>query len=163
MMKRTARWTLVLSIAVALAGTPAAVAQVSDTDLLQQIRADTQANRQAVVAANLGLTEAEGKAFWPAYREYRADMAKVGDRMQKLIQDFADIWDEATEEQARAMVDEMLAIKHDELKVRGHHVKKFREALPEVKVARFLQIENKLDLIVGLDLTSGIPLIEARE
>jgi hypothetical protein len=162
-MKSTARWTLALSIAVALAGTPAAFSQVSDTDLLQQIRADIQADRQAVVAANLGLSEAEGEAFWPVYREYRADMAKVGDRMQKLIQDFADIWDEATEEQAGAMVDEMLTIKHDELKVRTHHVEKFREALPEVKVARFLQIENKLDLIVGLDLTSGIPLIEAGE
>jgi hypothetical protein len=146
-----------------LVGVLPAVAQVSDTDYLQQLRADIQADRQALVAASLGLTEEEGETFWPVYRDYRSDMAKVGDRMQKLIQDFAEVWDNATEEQAKAMVNEMLAIRRDELKVRKSHLSKFRKALPEVKVARFLQIENKIDAIVNLGLADSIPLVEAAD
>lgn len=56
----------VLAVVVTLAlvsYTPVVQAQVSETDQLQQLRADVQAGRQAVVAANLGLTDAEGEAF----------------------------------------------------------------------------------------------------
>ena len=152
----------VLMVTILIAALPAA-AQVSDTDYLQQLRADIQTDRQALVAGSLGLTEEEGEAFWPVYRDYRNDMAKVGDRMQTLIQDYAQIWDTATEEQAKTMVNQMLAIQRDELKVRKSHLSKFRKVLPEVKVARFLQIENKIDVIVKLGLADVIPLIEAAE
>jgi len=159
-MKRT--FCLIATVTILIAALPA-VAQVSDADYLQQLRTDIQADRQALVAASLGLTEEEGAAFWPVYRDYRNDMSKVGDRMQKLIQDFAEVWDNATEEQAKTMVDEMLAIRRDELKVRKSHLSKFRKALPEVKVARFLQIENKIDAIINLGLADSIPLVEAAD
>jgi len=150
-------------LATVLLGAMPAIAQVSDTDYLQQLRTDIQSDRQALVAASLGLTDEEGEAFWPVYRDYRSDMAKVGDRMQTLIQDYAEIWEDATEEQAKTMVNQMLAIQRDELKVRKSHLSKFRKVLPEVKVARFLQIENKIDVIVKLGLADVIPLIEAAE
>jgi len=159
-MKRTL--CLIATTAILMAALPA-VTQVSDTDYLQQLRADIQTDRQAIVAASLGLTDEEGEAFWPVYRDYRNDMAKVGDRMQKLIQDYAEIWGVATEEQAKTMVDEMLDIRHDELKVRKSHLSKFRKVLPEIKVARFLQIENKIDAIINLGLADSIPLVEAAD
>jgi hypothetical protein len=31
--------------------------------------------------------------------------------------------------------------------------------IPELKVARFLQIENKIDTLIKLDLAANIPLI----
>ena len=149
-----------LAVALAL-GAPTALAQVTETDVLQQLRADIQADRQAVVAANLGLTDAQGAAFWPVYREYRADMGKVGDRLQKLIQDYAKVFESVTDAQAKGMVDEMLAIGRDDLKVREAYLPKFRKVLPETKVARFLQIENKIDAIVKLELAGAIPLATA--
>ena len=155
-MKGTFCFVLVATILTAAA--PAA-AQVSDTDLLQQLRADIQTDRQALVAANLGLTDEEGEAFWPLYREYRAEMATVGDRLQKLIQDYAEVWETPTQAQAGAMVDEMIAIQQKEVKVRKSYLKKMRKVLPETKVARFLQIENKIDAIVKIGLADAIPLI----
>ncbi len=152
--------TVVVVLAVALvAGAPGVLAQASETDQLQQLRAEIQADRQAVVAANLGLTDAEGAAFWPLYREYRGELSKVGDRTQKLIQDYAKVYDTATAEQAKAMVDEMLAVQQAELKVKESYVPKFRKVIPEVKVARFLQIENKIDALIRLQLAADIPLI----
>ena len=145
-------------LAVLLASFPA-VAQVSDTDLLQQLRADIQTDRQALVAANLGLTDAEGQAFWPIYRQYRAEMGAVGDRMQQLIMDYAEVWESPTEDQARAMIDELMAIRKEDLKVRKSYLKKFRKVLPEVKVAQFVQLENKIDAIINFGLADAIPLV----
>ena len=154
--------TAVLVLAVALVvGAPGVFAQVSETDQLQQLRAEIQADRQAVLAANLGLTDAESTAFWPLYREYRGEMAKVGDRLQKLIQDYAVTYETATAEQAKTMVDEMMSIQRAELKVKETYLPKFRKGIPEVKVARFLQIENKIDTLIKLDLAANIPLIGA--
>jgi polyhydroxyalkanoate synthesis regulator phasin len=152
--------SVVVILAVALVvGAPVVRAQVSETDQLQQLRAEIQADRQAVLMANLKLTDAEGTAFWPLYREYRGEMAKVGDRLQKVIQDFALVYETATAEQAKAMVDEMMSIQRAELKVKETYLPKFRKVIPEVKVARFLQIENKVDTLIKLDLAANIPLI----
>jgi polyhydroxyalkanoate synthesis regulator phasin len=152
----------VLVLAVALvAGASGVFAQASETDQLQQLRAEIRADRQAVVAANLKLTDAEGQAFWPLYREYHNEIAKVGDRLQKLIQEYAVTYENATPEQAKAMVDEMMSIQRADLKVKESYLPKFRKVLPELKVARFLQIENKIDTLIKMDLAAEIPLIGA--
>lgn len=153
---------VILTVALGI-GAPGVLAQMSETDALQQLRADIQADRQAVTALNLKLTDAEGVAFWPVYREYRGELAKGGDRLQKLIQDFARVYDTATAEQAKPMVDEMMAIQRAQLTVKETFLPKFRKVLPEVKVARFLQIENKFDAIIRLGLANDIPLIGTTE
>jgi Spy/CpxP family protein refolding chaperone len=159
-MKRNPISILLALATVALAGAPAALAQISDTDLPQQQRADTDADRRALVAINLDLTDAEHQAFWPLYREYRSEMAAVEDRQQNLIQSYAEVWESATPVQAAAMIDEMVSIQEDELELRRSYLPRFRKVLPEVKVARFLQIENKIDAVVMLDLAASIPLIK---
>ena len=37
----------------------------------------------------MGFTEAEDKAFWPIYRDYDAEMAKLGDERVALIAEYA--------------------------------------------------------------------------
>jgi len=160
-MKKSVCVVGVLLALALLAGVPGVLAQTSETDQLQQLRAEVRADRQAVVAANMGLTDAEGQAFWPVYRQYTQELAKVGDRLQKLIQDYARIYETATSEQAKTMVDEMMAIKKEQLKVKESYLPKFRKVLPEVKVGRLLQIENKVDALIALELAASIPLIGA--
>jgi hypothetical protein len=86
-------------------------------------------------------------------------MGAVGDRMQKLITDYAEVWEAPTDDQAGAMVDELMAIRKQDLKVRKSYIKKFRKVLPETKVARFVQLENKIDAIIAIGLADAIPLV----
>lgn len=139
---------------------PGVSAQVTATDEFHQLRTEVTADRQAVVAANMKLTDAEGEAFWPVYRQYRDEMSKVGDRLQKLIQDYAKSYPNTTDDQAKKMVDEMLSIQKDQVKVRESWVSKFRKLLPETKVARLLQIENKIDAVISFGLADAIPLMK---
>jgi hypothetical protein len=129
-------------------------------DAIAATRGQIQADRQAVVAANLGLTEKEGAAFWPLYREYREEMAKLGDRTAKVITDFAEHYDTMTDAEAKTLLAESIAIQKAEAAVRERWVPKFEKVLPAKKVARFYQIENKLDLLVRLAVSQEIPLVK---
>jgi hypothetical protein len=158
------KWLVgLLAVAAAVwVGAQEAKPLVSPTiqDAIVATRGQIQADRQAVVAANLGLTEAEGKTFWPLYRDYRTDMAKLGDRLSDLIVDYAKNYDTLTDEQAKKMVTEFLAIQKDEVSTKQAWVPKFEKVLPAKKVARFFQIENKLDLLVRLAIAQDVPLVQ---
>jgi hypothetical protein len=131
-------------------------AQSGEIALTRQV---VQTERQALVTAAMELTEQEGAAFWPLYREYRGAMAKVGDRGQALITDYAAKYATLTDADAQVMLDEMLAIDTEALKVRKDYVKRFGKILPAKRVARFFQIENKMDAVIKADLAETIPLV----
>ena len=149
-----------LAILTILATPSAARAQAVDPwTALQQVLADLKADRQAVVAANLPLSEAEARAFWPVYKDYRAEIEKIGERAAKLIAAYAANFETMTDAKAEAFFKDSLAIDRDRLTAREKYVPKVRAVLPAQKAARFFQIENKLDAIVNVTLASEIPLV----
>ena len=131
----------------------------SQSDEIELTRAVIQAQRQAIVADNLGLTDEEGQRFWPLYRQYRNDLAKNGDRKVAVITTFADNYHNLSEGTADWMVNEFLAIAKVDAEVKSRWVPRFREVLPAKKVALFVQLENKLDAIINYDLAESIPLV----
>ncbi len=64
------------------------------------------------------------------------------------------------DDQARAILDEYLAVKKDMQKLRKQYVREFRKILPEKKVLRFMQIDNKIDTIIDFELVQIVPLAE---
>jgi len=147
-----------LSVAVLLAFAPAALAQVQHEIALT--RAEIQTERQAIVAENLPLTEEQAKSFWPLYRTYRGELAALGDRYVKVIENYAKTYETMTDVDAQAMLDELFAIGKEELKIKTSWIPKFSKVLPGKAVARFYQIENKLDAIVRVELAAAIPLVQ---
>ena len=148
-----------LMIGLVLVTTSAAQAQVRHDIAVD--RAAIQSDRQAIVAANLPLTEDQAKAFWPMFREYRAEMAKLGDRAVDLVLDYAKSFETLSDAQAAAMLDEYVAIQTSEAKIRSAWVPKFRKIIPPKAVTRFFQIENKLDAILRFAAADEIPLVDA--
>jgi hypothetical protein len=123
-------------------------------------RTEIQAERQAIVAANLPLTEEQSKAFWPLYRSYRAELGKLGDRFVALVENYAKNFDTLTDPQAQSMVDEMFAIQKEEVKIKSGWAPKLGKVLQPKALARFFQIENKLDAIIRFEIADEIPLVE---
>jgi hypothetical protein len=123
-------------------------------------RATIQADRQAIVAEALPLTEEQAKAFWPLFREYRTEMEKLGDRVMDLMLDYGKNMDTLTDEKATALLDDYLGIQRDEVKVKQSWLPKFRKILPAKTVTRFYQIEGKLDTLLRFEAAAQIPLVE---
>ena len=151
-----------------LLGTPAAIPNQAIADQVsRQVREGLsltrdviQVKRKAIVALNLELTDSESEAFWPVYDEYWAERKKLGDRTVSLISEYAKhyVYESVTNEKAEEMIREFLAIQKDDIKLKQKYVNKFKKAIPERKVLRYFQIENKLDLIVDTELSAQIPL-----
>ena len=125
---------------------------------VEDARTILQAEHKLIVSENLGLTAAEAEAFWPVYDAYAAELDKAGDRRVKLIADFAASYGDLSDETAKQLVADMLKYQKEVLKIRDKYAKKFDRVLPGGKVARFYQIENKLDALVNFVLASEIPL-----
>ena len=144
-------------LAIAVAGTLSAQTKA---DLDKQI-AQIQSDRNSIVAANLPLTTEQTTTFWPLYKEYRGEMQKVGDRMLKLITDYANSYNTTlTDEQAAALLKEFLALQGEMLKVKEKYAPRFGAILPAKSVLRFYQLENKLDAIVTMSIVKQVPLAE---
>jgi hypothetical protein len=148
-----------LAAAVLMGATGSASAQ-TEADVISAVRAQVGANRQALVAANLGLTESESEAFWPVYREFHNDRDQIMDRRVKMLTDFRNNFETLTDEQAKTMLSDYFDLQEDLLKLRKKFVKKFEKVLPQKTTLRYFQIENKLDTIIDYDLASVVPLAQ---
>lgn len=128
--------------------------------LMDKIKAD----KKLVVAENMELTEAEAKGFWPVYEAYQKDLGVLNKRTAALIKSYADAWNVKSmdNETAKKMTAEMLSIRSDEVKLMKSYVPKLSKVLPAVKVARYLQIENKIRAMVHYELAEGIPLVPGK-
>ena len=156
-MKRWRATSVAMVFVFAIAGTLLAGTIQND---IAVTRADIQADRKAIVAENMELTDAQATAFWPVYRDYRNELAKLGDRTVKLVSDYAASVDTLTDSQASSMTAEFLSIQKSTLKVKEKFLPKFNAVLSPKLVMRFFQIENKLDTILMIDAVDGVPLVK---
>ena len=161
-MKRSMKAVFVLALATAVALFVVSPALSQDKPasnmeiLIEKIRAD----KKLLVAANLELTEPEAKAFWPLYDKYQDELFLLRARTARLIKDYSDSYKDMKEEKAKALLDESITIESLGLKLRQAYLPKFRKALPEKKVARYYQIENKIQAMLNYELAKEIPLVE---
>jgi hypothetical protein len=148
------------SITVARAAGPAAKpAEEADRQLLL----DTiRSNRKAMVAASLGLSPEEGAKFWPIYDRYQEQMNVSGDRMSALVDDYIAHYRDLSNEKALELAQEYLAAEAQRLETRRTFLPEFSKELPGRTVARFYQIENKMDAVIRYDLAAVIPVVEER-
>ncbi len=129
-------------------------------DAVEVKRSIIQTERKMIVSANMPMSEEESAAFWPVYNEFQDAMRKLNDRRTNLILDLISEFDDLSGERAQDMVKEALDIEEQRIKLQRKYLGKFNKVLPPKKVARFFQIENRLNARISDDLLSRMPLIE---
>jgi len=138
------------------------LAQTASTVNMEVLRQKIKSDKKMVVGQNLKLTDAEGAKFWPVYEAYQKDLQQINERLATAILRYADAYDTGpvTDEKAKLLLDEYLAIDDAEAKLKGAMTPKILAALPAVKAARYIQIENKIRAAVRYELAAAIPLVE---
>ena len=142
------------------AANSAAAAKTADTNMeifMEKVRAD----KKLLVAANMGLSDAEGKGFWPIYDMYQADLKALNDRLTAAIQSYADGYTKntLTDAQATKLFNDILTIDQDEVAMRKKYVTSLAAVLPGKKATRYLQIENKIRAGIRSEMADAIPLV----
>jgi hypothetical protein len=152
---------LIIAFAIALTAFPVStLAQDNPADTMQLVRDKIRANKKLFIAENLQLTESEAKAFWPVYDRYQQELSTLNDRMLKLIHDYANHYQTMSDQVAKRLVDESLAIEAARQKLRQTYVPRFRKVLRDKLVARYYQLENKVQAAVSYELAAEIPLVK---
>lgn len=129
-------------------------------DTMQALAEKIKADKKLLIAENMQLTPDESKKFWPVYSSYQDELFLLRMRTLDLIKEYADSYAELTNEKARKLLDESIMIEGLQVKLRSKYLPKFRAALPDMKVARYYQMENKINAAIMYELARSIPLVK---
>ncbi|HTF64020.1 MAG TPA: hypothetical protein VK638_15155 [Edaphobacter sp.] len=125
---------------------------------IESLRADFRANKVDIINEAMRFNDQESKAFWPVYRKYEAELTRVNDQRVALIKSYADKYTTMTDADAKSMIDQSLDFESRRTDVTKKYAKEFEKAgLSPTTVARFLQLEHRLDLLVDLKIASELP------
>ena len=144
-------------MALALVGS----AQDTPANNLETVHEQLKADKKVIIGKYMTLTGAEANAFWPVYEAYQSDLQKINQRLVDLLLRYAADYrsNSLTDEKARTLLDEWIAIENDDANRRASYVPKVLKALPPKKAARYLQIENEYRILLKYDLAVAVPLV----
>ena len=137
-------------------------AQEADQMTMEILKDKMKADKKLLVATNMNLNDAEAKNFWPLYDGYQKELAQINQRLVSTIKSYADAYNagrgEIANDTAKTLMADALAVEESEVRLRQSYAAKLGKVLPATKVARYLQIENKIRSIVKYELSARIPL-----
>jgi hypothetical protein len=180
-MGRSLRLTLISTLGIALLGPaqvlaqtkppakaqakPPAAAEESPREVnlrayVELLRSDLRSQKTALLAGVLQLSEQEDAKFWPIYREYEAELSKINDDRIALIKDYADHYDQLTDETADKLVQRALDVQARRNTLQGTYYNRLKSALSARTAARVLQVEHQILLLLDLQIAASLPIVQ---
>ena len=156
-MRKIAWLTLALVAAAPLA---AQDASMTEEKFLELVRSNVQKDKVAIIGSAMNFTAEEAGKFWPIYKEYESELATVGDQRLALIKDYAANFMTMTDEKAGELAGKAIDIEQKRFDLKKQCFNKLASDISPVIAARFLQVENQLNLVLDLKIAQQIPLIE---
>lgn len=141
---------------------PGAEAQpnsINDKDV-EMLRANLRANRKELMAQNMNLTADEATKFWPIFDQYRKEAIKPNDERWALIKEYAANYSTMTDAQAQDYMKRATAVDQQLLALRLRYVPVFEKVISAKKTALWYQIDRHIDLMINLQLSSMIPMVD---
>jgi hypothetical protein len=130
--------------------------------VVELMRHDIQTEKVSIMTESLPLTETEGKAFWPIYREYNVEIAKLGDRRLAIIKKIAETSGNLDEKTVEKGVSESFSIASNRTDLLKKYHGKIAKAIGIVKAARWLQIEYQMLTLVDAAVIDQVPLLKTK-
>jgi len=127
---------------------------------VQLLREDIRSQKKQLIAANMGLTDAEAVKFWPVYDQYSADLNKLADVRYALIKEYAQAYDSMSDAQADSLVKRAGALDEQQVQLRAQYIPRVRAVLSAKKTALFFQLDRRISLLIDLQIASMIPLVK---
>ena len=132
----------------------------ADTDkLVDLLRKDVRAQKADIVSKTMSLDATQAAAFWPVYKQYESERAAIGSERLAIIQDFAEHYDSLNDTNAKGLVTRFQAMQDKEAALQKKYVDEFMKVLPAKTAARFFQIDRRINMLIDLELSSAIPLV----
>jgi hypothetical protein len=147
------------------AGAASAQTSVSSADMIpdaaiDQLRKDARAEKRDVIAGTMGFTADEATKFWALYKDYEIKRRAIGDEQLALVKDYADHYEGMKDAKASDVLARYMSLEDKSLAAKRAFVRELQKVLSPRTVARYYQVENRLELLVNLELASQLPVIK---
>lgn len=164
----TRKWIWLFGAAV-LASVPVAAQQTPTAAQTRQanikayvdlLRRDIKSEKVGILTQLMGLNADESAKFWPVYNEYDKELTKLGDEKVALVRTYAENYGSMTPEVASRLALGALDIESRRTDLKRQYFRRLSQDLNPILAARFVQIENQLEKIVDLQISSSLPIVE---
>jgi Spy/CpxP family protein refolding chaperone len=132
---------------------------IRDQDI-EMLRTDLRERRKQITAENMTLDADEATKFWPIYDRYRKEAIQPNDERWALIKDYAANYNNMTDAQARDYINRSTAIEQQLLALRMKYVPEFEKVISPKKTALWYQIDRRIDLLINLQFSTQIPMVD---
>ena len=164
--------TILVAVAAAMLPAVAALAQTSTPaaadpakvraeidKAIEVLRKDARAGKADILGKTMALDSTQAAAFWPIYKQYEAELATLGNERVAIIQDLAEHFDSLDDAKAKGLLERQVAYEDKRLALTKKYKDLMLKALPAKTVARFLQVDSRINKLADLAIASEIPLV----
>ncbi len=137
-----------------------AIAYSQTTSYIEILKSDVKTQRRALITGAMGLSEEQAQKFWPIYKEYEIENDKLVDRELEILKEYADTYTGLTDEMADILLNKAMDIDQDQLNMYKKYYKKFKKELGGKIAAKFRMVDNRINLMINLQIAASVPVIE---
>jgi|SRR5215469_4863544 len=128
-------------------------------EYVELLRTDVRQQKAEIMGAVMLLSADDATKFWPIYSEYDAELSKLNDQRVENIKEYAQAYDQMTDEKADELIQKSLAYQKQRGELLAKTYDRVKQALGAVTAARFAQVEHQLLLIIDLRIASSLPVV----
>jgi len=123
------------------------------------LRKDVRQQKAEILGALMVLSTDDAAKFWPIYSEYDAELSKLNDQRVANIKEYAQAYDQMTDEKANDLIQQSLAYQKQRAELLAKTYDRVKQAVGAITAARFVQVEHQLLLIIDLQIASSLPVV----
>ena len=144
-------------VVIAMVALP--VAASAQESYLEVLRQDVRAEKTAIIAEHLKLSDADSKTFWPIQRQYELELAKIQDARIALIKEFLET-ETLTAEQAKSMAQRALKLEGERTALKRKYFDQISKKMSPIIAARYLQLESYILTLIDAQIQGNMPAVQ---
>jgi hypothetical protein len=122
-------------------------------------RAKYREKKVALIEKALNLSPTEHDAFWKEYYSYEGELKKIYDERYSIIRDYAANYENMNNDIADNLALRSLKIREDRNELWRRYYNRIKKATSAIIAGQFLQIENELNLLSDLKISTETPIL----
>jgi len=134
--------------------------QDKKSDWIELLKSNVQKESKNLIKQNLELTSDQAKLFWPIYDEYDQALAEVTNERLQNISDYMLNYKDLDSAKAETLLRKALELDQKKIDIQNNYYEKFILVLPPKVVGKFFQLDQYIELLIQLQRSEKIPLIQ---
>jgi hypothetical protein len=124
------------------------------------LRKDLKKDKVSIITQMMELAPDEASKFWPVYNQYDQELTKLGDERIAFIRMYAENYGSLTDQKVTQIANGMLDVEGRRNALNKKYFQKMSQVLNPKLAARFLQVEHQILLLVDLQISASLPVVE---